>query len=307
MLYLNDASCFIPPTYLDVEEAGALLNLEKAHIRVYKKFYGIEKIPAAKQIPLVDFVRRPVELLLQKNNLQNQDIHYLIHCHTAKVITPFGESIVRRVKQELKLENAIAFGVSLNNCASTLATLDMLTHVLSHDEKAIIVSADYAFTSVLQLIPNTSILGDAAGAVLVSKKGQCHKLMAISLKIEGRYAKGIWLSAEEAQEFETHYVELLSSTIVAAITKANLSLEQIKLIIPHNVNIPSWKRVSSYLQISLDKIYLKNIRKYSHCFGADIFINYISALQEKQLEPGDYYMMATVGLGVTCAAAVFQY
>src|SRR5437867_4459030 len=103
MLYMNDASYFVPESYIDVEQAGELLGISREHIKVYKKIYGIEKIPAARDIPFAEFVRRPVEKLLETNNIRKADIKYLIHCHTAKVINPFGYSIVRKIKQDLQL------------------------------------------------------------------------------------------------------------------------------------------------------------------------------------------------------------
>ncbi|HSW69751.1 MAG TPA: 3-oxoacyl-[acyl-carrier-protein] synthase III C-terminal domain-containing protein [Gammaproteobacteria bacterium] len=309
MLYMNDAKYFIPEKYLTIEQAGKLLNLNDIEIKVYKKIYGIEKIPIAQEIPLLDFIKYPVEEIIKNNNLKKSSIKYLIHCHTAKVIAPFGDSLIRKVKEDLGLNDTIAFGTSINNCASAISSIDMLSHVLaSHDEcNAIIVCGDYAFTHVLRYIPNTAILGDASTAILLSKQGNKNKLLSSSIKIAGEYAEGIWLSGDKLQSFETQYVHLFSSVILDAINKAGLKKEQINLIIPHNVNIPSWKRVADNINIPLEKIYLENIKKYSHCFGSDTFINYVSAKNESKFNSGDYYLMATVGLGATFAAAVFQH
>jgi len=309
MLYINDASCFIPDRFRNIEEVGELLGIHKNHIKVYRKMYGIENIPTALDMPLHNFIKKPIEQLIKKNKLNKDHIKYLIHCHTAKVISPFLTSIIRNVREDLCLHNANAFAISVNNCASTITSLELMQHVLQKDEtsKAIIIAGDYAFTHVLQIIPNTSILGDASSAILVSRKGEKNKLLSISTQTEGKYAKGIWLSTLEASDFETRYAHLLSSVMLNAIHKAGITQDKIKIIIPHNVNLPSWKRVANYLKISLDKIYLKNIKHYSHCFGADIFINLVSIDRENILQAGDYYVMATVGLGAVFAAAVFQY
>jgi 3-oxoacyl-[acyl-carrier-protein] synthase-3 len=44
-----------------------------------------------------------------------------------------------------------------------------------------------------------------------------------------------------------------------------------------------------------------------HCFGADYFINFASADGLGMLRPGEYYLMAAVGLGATFSAMVFQH
>ena len=309
MLYMNDIKSFVPDTYATIEEAGKNLHLDEAHIKVYKKIYGIEKIPIASGIRFIDFIKRPIQDLLDNNQIDKSNIKYLIHCHTAKVIVPFGHSLIRQVKDEMGFKEAITFGTSINNCASTMASLDLLSHILEQHGscKAILVCGDYAFTHVLKLIPNTSILGEGSAAVLLSKQGNKNKLLAISIKTAGEYAEGIWLSPEKSRQFESEYADLFSTVIHDAIHKSGLDQDQIKLIIPHNVNLPSWQRVASLMKFPLGRIYLNNVRKYSHCFGADIFINYVSIEQQKILKPGDYYVMATVGLGAVFAAAVFKY
>lgn len=307
MLYLNDASCYIPDDYLTVEQAGELLELNQSNINIYKKIYGIERIPTARKIKPIEFVKRSVQNLLEQNQPILTNLKYLVHCHTAKTMSPFGISLVREVKEQLGCSHTIAFGTSTNNCASAVVMLEMLAQILADDEQAILVCADYAFTRIMQFIPNTSILGDGSAAVLVSKQGERNKLLSITNQIVGKYAKGMWLSAEESKDFENNYISLLADVMLNALQKANLTLSQIKIILPHNVNYPSWRKLAYELNIPLNKIYLENIKKYSHCFGADIFINYLSMMKSQLLSPGDYYMMTTVGLGATFSAMVFQY
>jgi 3-oxoacyl-[acyl-carrier-protein] synthase III len=308
-MYLSDAASYIPESYLTVEEAGELLGISRENSLIYKKIYGIEKIPVERKLGLVEFMKQPLQALLQKNALDGSEINYLIHCHTSKLISPFGNSLIRTVKNELGLKRATAFGSSINNCATVVNVLDVVAQILSKDETeyALIVCADYTFTSTLKLIPNISILADGAAAILVSNQGTRNKLVALETQIAGRYSRGMWLDAAACKHFEDNYIDLLKNTILNALSKANLQLEQLKIIFPHNVNYPSWRKLAAALDVPLKKIYLDNIKKYSHCFGADIFINYVSALTENKLQPGDYYLMATVGLGATFAAMVFQY
>jgi len=305
MLYLHDVTCFIPETYNTIEQAGKLYGLSDAMIRVYQRIYGLEKIPLAKN-SLLEMLNFSLELLFRRNLIDKNKIKYIIHCHTAKVVAPFGESIVRDIKKFLQLKNAMAFGMSANNCASPIVALNLLAHILRDDELAIVLCGDLAFTSVLQVIPNTSLLGDAASAALVGLNAGKNKLLTIATKTIGRFASGLWLNVELARDFEQAYPKILSATILQAIQSIKLNLSQVKLIVPHNINLPSWQRVAKNLDIPLNKIFLKNVRKYAHCFGSDIFINQISAELEGCLIPGDHWLMATVGLGATFAVAVFQ-
>lgn len=197
----------------------------------------------------------------------------------------------------------------MSNCAATLNAFEMAQVMLRNydsNAKAIIVVGERAFTPTVQLIPNTSITGDAAAAVLVSKNGARDRLINMHIQTAGKYHRGIWMSAEESRDFERTYVPLLCQTIQKAISKAGITLGDVKIILPHNVNRISWDKTARALQVSTEKIYLKNISQYGHCFGADILINYLDAKKDALIQPGDYYLMATVGLGASFAAAVFQ-
>jgi 3-oxoacyl-[acyl-carrier-protein] synthase-3 len=55
-----------------------------------------------------------------------------------------------------------------------------------------------------------------------------------------------------------------------------------------------------------DKVYLDNVARYSHCFGADGFINLRHALAEGRLVSGDQVLMVSVGMGATLASALVE-
>lgn len=310
MLSIQEASYFIPETRLKVEESLERFSLSKSQAKIFSTFYGLQEIPCAEGVSMVDLIYQSINDLLLKSKVNKSDIKYIIHSHTAKVITRFGKSVIREVQEKLGLNDAVVFGTSLNNCASTLNALEMASVLLdSHSDsaKAIVVTGERAFTPTVQVIPNTSITGDASSAVLVGKNSTRNVMRHLEMKSAGEFYRGIWLTPEESKAFELKYVPLLSETILNSIEKAGLMISDIKLILPHNVNLISWRNTANALNFPKEKIYLNNVKKYGHCFGADIFINYVDAVSEGLLSPGDYYVMATVGLGATFAAAVFQY
>jgi 3-oxoacyl-[acyl-carrier-protein] synthase-3 len=59
--------------------------------------------------------------------------------------------------------------------------------------------------------------------------------------------------------------------------------------------------------ISRDRIFLGNVPITGHCFCADPFLNYRTVADLGLLNPGDRYLMVTVGLGSTFSAMVFQH
>jgi 3-oxoacyl-[acyl-carrier-protein] synthase-3 len=310
MLSIEAIRYFIPEGRLDVERDRDHFNLTREQSMVFSRIYGLKEIPIAREMGLVEFIQSPVESLIRETGIDKKSIKYLIHAHTSKVITRFGHSVVRAVKQNLGLSNAMAFGTSLNNCASTLNAFEMAGVLLADDTtdaRAIVISGEMAFTPSVQVIPNTSITGDAAAAALISHGGEKNRLLHLEMYTNGSFSRGIWMDSLEARAFETAYSPTLSRVILNAVSKANLVLDDIKAILPHNVNLISWNKIAKELNFDPRKIYLSNVKKYAHCFGSDIMINYVNAVEEGLIQAGDYYIMATVGLGATFAAAVFRF
>jgi 3-oxoacyl-[acyl-carrier-protein] synthase-3 len=310
MLFIEDTAYFVPEHRVNIEDFAAAIGIDKAQARVYSKIYGLEKIPIAHDMSLVELIKRPIQQLIHKSSFDKTKIKIIIHAHTSHLMAPFGESVIRQVQRELGFDDALTFGISMNKCVSTLSAFEMADYLLADcpvDMQALIVACDIAFTPALRFVPNTSVVGDAAAVAVVSRQGKQNKLLSLVANTYGEFSKGIWLSSAELVNFEKDYLQMLAGTIYAALIKANICINDLKFILPHNVNLPSWEKAARYMEIPFNKVYLKNVKNFAHCFGADALINHAAIQQDQLLKPGDYFLMATVGLGATFAAAVFQY
>lgn len=308
MLHIEKIASFIPDTSNRIMDSVLDLGISPQQAKILVKLYGLDRIPVARYDDICGLIKKSIVKLLDTVPLE--EIKYLIHTHTSRVVSPFGESAIHQVKSELNLLHTLSFGISLNNCASVLNALNIINILLrdgSTKTKAIVVTGDKTFSSILKTIPKTSIMGEASAAVLLSLTGNYHKLISNFSQTYGKYSGGVWQSAKLDIEFETNYSLMLAASIKESLVLAGLNLADIKIIFPHNVNILSWRKAAKVLAFPLEKIYLSNVRRTAHCFGADILINCSSAIDENLIQPGDYYLLATVGLGATFAAAVFQY
>ena len=107
--------------------------------------------------------------------------------------------------------------------------------------------------------------------------------------------------------FQSRYVEIVAWNISHILKKNKLQPAQIKCLFPHNVNISSWRQIALASGFSFDQIFLDNVSKMGHCFGFDQFVNLKDGIKQKKIKPGDYYLLATVGLGATFSILLFQY
>ena len=310
MLTIEHINYFVPPEKLKIETCYEQYNITQLQAKVFSRIYGLQNIPVSTGFSMIDLLREPVVKLIEETGVNKDQIKVFIHSHTNNLIAKFGRSVIRELKESLGLKNALAFGMSLNKCASTMNALETAAILLKNhnaDAKAIVVVGEKAFTPIVQVIPNVSIAADAAVALLVSLNGKDNKLVSLEMKTIGKYSKGVWMSPEESKDFEAIYVPTICDIIYQSLRKANLTIRDIKVILPHNVNLISWSNIIKRLNINSNKVYLKNIKRYAHCFGADIFINYVDAKADNYISKDDYFMFVTIGLGATFAAAVFQH
>jgi 3-oxoacyl-[acyl-carrier-protein] synthase-3 len=108
------------------------------------------------------------------------------------------------------------------------------------------------------------------------------------------------------QRYQRAYPELLAETVYTALHSAKTDLEQISLILPHNVNRISWRMFCKRIGYPLERVLLDNVPELGHSFAADAFINLRTATDHGLLKPGDRYLVAAAGVGGAFSAMVLE-
>lgn len=310
-LSLKSVKSYIPPTIKKLGEHYADFGMSTKDALVFNRFYGVDAIPVSGEHSLDLMLKAAKPLVENLTQSQKKLIKYIIVPRTTVSLDLFGFSSVQRLGQRLSLSHAIAFSTGMNKCASLLRSFEISHNLLQNEKKGtmvLIVVGEPIFTNETRLLPSISISGDAAGAALVTlNKTSDHQLKGSHITILGEYAEGSWMSPQKVSEFGNIFEPIMLQTAEKALEKAQLSWSDIRLILPHNVNIPCWRGFARFAKVPLEKFYLKNISRTSHCFNADWLINWTSMMEENCIQKGDYYMMATVAVGAVFAAGIFQY
>ena len=311
MTSLEAVSSFIPSDHMPVSECLGARGVNAARTKVYEHYFGFREIR-------VDRGRGPVEQLLSAAtglaaalHGRKQDVRYVVHARTMPLVAPYPQSPVREVSRALGLGHANAFCLSQHACASALLAVELMGRVLTaegdNNGLALVLAGEKAFTSSAQVITDTGVMGESAAAVLVRAGGERNRLLGYATHTLGEFHGGPWMTAERATEFQQVYAHALADVMKSAVEAAGLSLGEITLVLPHNVNRMSWVKVLKILDIrGVDRLFLENLAPMGHCFGADAFINYQTAEEMGLLKPGDHYLMTAVGLGATFSAMVFR-
>jgi len=175
---------------------------------------------------------------------------------------------------------------------------------------------------------NTCVLfGDGAGAAIVQRTQENNKgLLATYLCGDGSLAnllhipvggtrtpltkenidKGDQYIKMEGSEVFKSAVRSMEDAATRALKEANISAEQIDLLIPHQANIRIIEATAKRLKLPMEKVFV-NIDKYGNTSAASIPIALDEARKSGRIKPGDITLLVAFGAGFTWGSAVIRW
>ncbi|MDB5298924.1 MAG: fabH, partial [Phycisphaerales bacterium] len=206
------------------------------------------------------------------------------------------------------LQTAASFiksGMYRNVLVIGAETLSRLTDYT--DRASCILFGDGAGALVLQRSPDvtrgliySSLHADGHGwEMLCCKPGSRHPIGEALLAERDQYMK---IRGREVYKFAVQRFEEL---IEDALRKCELKPEDVKLIVPHQVNQRIIDSAMHKLGLGMEKAFV-NIDKYGNTSSASIPIALDEAKRAGKIDPGDVIVMVAFGAGLTWANAVVR-
>jgi 3-oxoacyl-[acyl-carrier-protein] synthase III len=315
MTALEAVSVYLPPERIPVEALAGPLGLTEMQVKLFRRFHGLREVGRDPDAPL------PALLLKAAAGLdalrgQEHRVRYVLYARTMPVIGPYPVNPLHEVCQALGLGHALAFTVTHQSCASGLLAIDVAGRLLAADTPdgqdgqagplALVLSGEKAFTREAQMFADTTIFGEGAAACLVSASGPRDRMLAYAASVRGEFDSAT--GANDAR-LQREYRPSLAGVMRRALDEAGVTLDDIRLVLPHNVNLVTWQRMCLLLKFPRERVLLDNIPTSGHVFCVDMFANYQTACERGLLRPGDRYLAAAVGAGggATFAAMVFEH
>jgi len=172
------------------------------------------------------------------------------------------------------------------------------------------------------------LFGDGAGAVILEASDGEHGILSTHLHADGRYAKELWAENPgsrriprmypgmfedgscfpqmNGREVFKHAVTKFPEVIMEALKTNHLTLDDVKLVIPHQANLRISEAVTQRLGIAPEKIF-NNIQRYGNTTAASIPIALDEALEQGRIHEGDLVILASFGSGFTWASAAVRW
>jgi 3-oxoacyl-[acyl-carrier-protein] synthase III len=315
MTALEAVSVYLPPVRMSVESLAGPLGLTDMQVKLFRRFHGLREVGRDPD-PSLPALLMKAAAGLDALRGQEHRIRYVLYARTMPVVGPYPVNPLHEVCHALGLGHALAFTVTHQSCASGLLAIDMAGRLLAADTAdgqdgqagplALVLTGEKAFTREAQVFADTTIFGEGASACLVSAFGARDRLLAYASNVRGDFDSDT--GANDAR-LQREYRPSLAEVMRRALDEAGLTLDDVRVVLPHNVNMVTWQRMCLLLKFPLDRVVLDNIPTSGHVFCADVFANYKTACERGLLEPGDRYLAAAVGAGgaATFAAMVFEH
>ncbi|TVM04401.1 MAG: 3-oxoacyl-ACP synthase [Candidatus Brocadia sp. WS118] len=232
------------------------------------------------------------------------------------------------IQQKLGATRASAFDI-LAACAGFIYALSIGQSFVNSGamETVLVVGAECLSTITDYTDRTTCVLfGDGAGAVIIQKSPTHHEILSSTLAADGSQADVLIMpgggakspaSLESIQQ-RAHYIQFkgkevfklaiqnITNLILETVTKNDLTIGDIDLIIPHQSNLRIIEATMEKLGLPMEKAFV-NIDKYGNTSSASIPIAIDEARKEGRLSRGDLVMLVAFGGGLTWGSSVIRW
>lgn len=212
---------------------------------------------------------------------------------------------IPKLQRELGLLSAKQIAISQQGCVGAAAFYDIAgSFFASNPEENIVlcIAAD-------MLPPKTNreilfnLVSDAASAWVLQRDSQKNRYVAHASISQPFY----WDGDAASHQLLAAYFPLAKKVVEQALARADLSMQDISAVIPHNVSRKSWELLAGILDYPKEQIFMSNISRVGHAISSDNTINLVDAEATGFLQPGKYYLVFNFGFGATWMAAIFQH
>ena len=212
---------------------------------------------------------------------------------------------VSYLQSELDLTNATVSGVGQQGCASIFSAIRMgRAMLLAEDEvKTVLCVGADRLPSGAQRDVVYNLVSDGACAALLTRTGERNRIVASHQITKG----AMWDTGSEEAEVIATYFPTARTVITDTLQKAGISLDDVAMIIPHNVSLRSWEILLGMLECPREKLFSTNIERVGHTIAADNLINLRDATDAGRVAPGDLLLLFTFGFGLTWSCMVVEH
>jgi 3-oxoacyl-[acyl-carrier-protein] synthase-3 len=194
-------------------------------------------------------------------------------------------------------------------------------------QRALVIGSERLSCITDQTDRSTAVLlGDGAGAAVVVKATGERGILSSHLKSDGTLAELLYRPgggasqppSEQMLKDRSYYLKMAGREVFkaavrsmcdaaqCALAAAELTGEQVDLMVPHQANMRIITATAEHAHIPMEKVYV-NVDRYGNTSAASIPLALDEARQCGRLKPGDIVLLVTFGAGFTWGAMVVRW
>jgi 3-oxoacyl-[acyl-carrier-protein] synthase III len=281
---------------------------------------------AAKDEYTSQFAVKAANQALERAGIDAKDIDIIVCATTTPdQILPSTGCIIQA---EIGANNAAAYDI-VAACSGFLYGLTTVESMIKTGQvkNALVIGAEVLTKYVDYTDRGTCVIfGDGAGAAVLSAVPENKGILATKIRSDGRYLEQLYSpgggtrmpvshqTIDDGQHFfkmkgnELFKVAVRSMAEISAemLAKAGYTVDDVKIVIPHQANQRITDAVASRLGVPEEKVY-SNIARHGNTSAASIPIAMDECIQNGIIEEGDLVLLTAFGGGVTWGGTLIRF
>lgn len=272
------------------------------------------------------FAVRAARQAIERAGISAEDIEIIICATTSPdQILPSTGCLIQK---ELGAKNAAGMDV-FAACSGFLYGITMVESMIRTGQirHALVIGAEVLTKYVDYTDRSTCVIfGDGAGAAVLGPVEDGKGILATKILSDGNFEEQLFApgggtklgTTHETIDNRDHFFKMRGNELfkvavrsMAGISremldKAGYTVDDVKLVIPHQANQRITDAVASRLKVPDEKVY-SNIAEHGNTSSASIPIALDECLQNGKIQPGDLVLMTAFGGGVTWGGTLVRF
>ena len=297
---------YLPGKMIDNNQLSEKLNLPQDYI--YKRT-GIKQRYYADKETIEEIAIKAVENLKENKNFDIKQTQMIIVSTTST--NKLMPGISYKIQEKFDIPNCMCLDI-LAGCAGYINSFDIARNYIAIGKinQALIIGVDLLSKYTDKSDVSTSIiLSDGAGATIIRKTDE-EKVYKSKILSNGKDGEILTNKINEyikmnGKEIYKYAVTETISNIKQLLDESNISIDEIKYIVPHQSNIKIINSIQNRLNIEKEKIYT-NIENVGNTFCASIPIVLNEMFEKKLLNKGDKVILLGYGGGLNTGSILLE-
>lgn len=292
MSYISYLDYYIPKPYVQAEEILNQVMDESININYILNDGKLKNISVENKLSKHEMVFKLMDKYLSNNNSTNDFDAIIFHGADRNICNE--TSIPYVIIEKYNMNKATVFALN-QECSTTLQAIEIADGLInSHKAKKILIASICKAENPQERYVFPTILGDGAGLIIIENQGKL-KIVDSFSKTDGKYSYRKYMNIPYTLS-EKDITINIKNTILTLLKNNNLISDDIKFIVPQNINEIVYKLHAKVLKISPKKFFLKNIPFGGHIGDIDTIRNLKDIIDENLLLKNDRLVLFAMGM-----------